>query len=296
MAILFTGDLHGAAGIKRLDPVSFPEGEVLDRKDFVIIAGDFGVIQAHGGITREEHHLLEWLSQRPWTTLFIDGNHEHMPRLLSLPLEDRFGGRVGRAARNVYYLRRGERYDIDGRLLLCLGGAFSIDRANRVCGETWFQEEIPTLLDVEATKRSAAKGPVDVMLTHTCPSDIKTLLPLYLNSMSDPTEHILSELRPLAQPRFWIFGHHHVNWRGYEEGIHYTCLFDEIALLDPKLGIIPLGKKPLTRTKVQGAALIISASNDKQVTPKPKRPVTSTRTTLPTVSTPSDGFRTWGGE
>ena len=239
MAILITGDTHGAKGIYRLDSAHFPEGDILDRDDFVIIAGDFQLIYAHGGITKDEQNMLEWLSGRPWTTLFIDGNHEHMPRLRSLPLEERFGGKVGRAAANVFYLRRGERYFIDDRTILCLGGARSIDHNRRIPGETWFDDEIPSEADVQATERGAARGPVDLFLTHTCPPDIKFQLPIHnRNDISDPTEHILAELRPLVKPRHWVFGHFHVNWKVRDGGTDYTCLFDEIALLDPRTVVV----------------------------------------------------------
>lgn len=298
MAILFTGDMHGAKGIHRLDPAVFPEGETLDRNDYLIIAGDFQLIYAHGGMTKEEQKWLEWLSARPWTTLFIDGNHEHMPRLRSLPLEKRFGGTVGKAAENVYYLLRGERYLIDERSFLCLGGAHSIDRTKRIPGETWFEEEVPTSADVLAAERSAQLGTVDVLLSHTCPTDIKFQLPIRpRNDISDPTEHILASLRPLAQPRHWIFGHFHVNWKGSFAGITYTCLFDEIALLDPKLGIIPLGKKAMTKPVSGQAATPLSASaTSAEKLPKPSRlAVQPAAGTAPAV-TPEGGFGTWGGE
>jgi len=299
MAILFTGDMHGARGIHRLDPASFPEGEVLDRDDFVIIAGDFQVIYDHGGLTRDEQQMLDWLSARPWTTLFIDGNHEHMPRLRSLPLEKRFGGMVGRASANVYYLLRGERYEIDGRSILCLGGAHSIDRDRRTPGETWFEEEVPTRDDVMAAWKGAEQGPVDVFLTHTCPTDIKFQLPIHArNDISDPTEHILAELRPVVQPRHWIFGHFHVNWRWREGGIDYTCLFDEIALLDPKLGIVPLGKKPMTRcpSGPRPAEPAPAGTTAPAKLPKPSRMAPSPSAPETSGPVPDKGFGTWGGE
>lgn len=295
MAILITGDMHGEKGIHRLDPVSFPEGNVLDRDDFVIIAGDFQLIYAHGGMTKHERMWLEWLSERPWTTLFIDGNHEHMPRLKSLPLEERFGGTVGRAAPNVYYLLRGERYVIDDRSILCLGGAHSIDRDRRIPGESWFHEEVPGESDVMAARKAAARGPVDLFLTHTCPTDIKFQLPIQSrNDISDPTEHILAELRPLVQPRYWVFGHFHVNWKGRENGIEYICLFDEIALLDPKLGIIPLGKKPMTKQppKSDPAGMTTAPTEPSGKLPKPSRLPQS----QPSPEIPQKGFATWGGE
>lgn len=37
--------------------------------------------------SNEEKYWLDWLGDRPWTTLFVDGNHECFPHLAELPVQ-----------------------------------------------------------------------------------------------------------------------------------------------------------------------------------------------------------------
>lgn len=63
-----TGDLHGPAGLEKLRERS--EGK---RGDYLIVAGDFGY---PWDFSEEEHDEIVWLESRPYTVLFVDGNHE----------------------------------------------------------------------------------------------------------------------------------------------------------------------------------------------------------------------------
>ena len=89
MALFVTGDTHGALKytslaklnadgyIRRLSPSSFPEQNDLSKSDYVIICGDFGgVFSASTKTTRElpdDKNDLDWLENRPFTTLFVPG-------------------------------------------------------------------------------------------------------------------------------------------------------------------------------------------------------------------------------
>ena len=73
--IYCTGDTHG--NWNRFSTDIFPEQKEMTRDDFVIICGDFGL----WADTKEEKYWLDWLNDKPFTTLFIDGNHENFSRL-----------------------------------------------------------------------------------------------------------------------------------------------------------------------------------------------------------------------
>lgn len=110
MKIFVTGDLHGEEGISRLSAKNWPVGRRLTKEDVVLVAGDFGL--AFSG-DKTENHWLDWLEEKQWTTLFIDGNHENFPLLLSYPEEERFSGPVGVLRPSVLHLRkRGHIYTI----------------------------------------------------------------------------------------------------------------------------------------------------------------------------------------
>ncbi len=88
--IFVTGDVHGD-WMRRLNTRAFFEQKELGlTKDaYVLILGDFGIWDN----SKEEKHNLDWLESKPFTTLFIDGNHENYDILDALPVEEWQGGR-----------------------------------------------------------------------------------------------------------------------------------------------------------------------------------------------------------
>ena len=122
MAIFITGDTHG--DFTRFKKKIFYEQAELTKDDCVMIAGDFGGIWDGGA---EERHWLDWLEAKPFTTLFVSGNHENFDMLAEFPIEDWHGGRVQRVRPSVIHLMRGQIYDIQGRTFFTMGGASSHD-------------------------------------------------------------------------------------------------------------------------------------------------------------------------
>ena len=129
--IYITGDTHGHV-IDRLSSLSFPEQNHMQGDDnYVIIAGDFGGIWERTMSGREEY-LLKWLDKRPFTTLFVDGNHENFDRLYSYPVEEWNGGKVHRIRPTVIHLMRGQVFTLEGKKIFAFGGARSHDIAGGI--------------------------------------------------------------------------------------------------------------------------------------------------------------------
>ena len=61
-----------------------------------------------------------------------------------LPRERKFGGTVGVGGENIFWLRRGEIYEIAARRFLCFGGALSVDKAHRIPGLSRWVREVPS--------------------------------------------------------------------------------------------------------------------------------------------------------
>ena len=81
MAVFLTGDIHGLIDDPdRFEVWNFPEGENLTRNDYVIVLGDFGMPFD----MMESDDDLRKLASKPWTTLFVDGNHERFDFLIRL--------------------------------------------------------------------------------------------------------------------------------------------------------------------------------------------------------------------
>ena len=79
--IYITGDCHG--DYRRFRKDIFPEQKDMTKEDYVIICGDFGFWDR----SREQEYWMRWLEERPFTALWVDGNHENFDLLSEYPAE-----------------------------------------------------------------------------------------------------------------------------------------------------------------------------------------------------------------
>jgi hypothetical protein len=135
--IYLTGDTHGYKGLNRFYPQNFPIGNTLTKQDTMVILGDFGIPWSNNGSDR---YWLEWLNEMPWTTVFIDGNHENFNTLNQYPVKEWNGGRIHEIKSSIYHLIRGEVFTIEGNTILAAGGAESIDKESRIPYKEWWQQ------------------------------------------------------------------------------------------------------------------------------------------------------------
>lgn len=232
MAIYLTGDIHGMVDDpERFDVWSFPEGEELTRDDYLIVLGDFGMPYD----TLEDESDLRDLAMKPWTTLFIDGNHERHDYLASLLESEWHGGVVHKYPRykNIIHLMRGEVYEIDGYRFFCMGGAQSMDKAIQQEWGTWFPEELPDDAEYTNALDNLAKNDwqVDFVLTHTCAN---RMLESALGNngllngeiITDELTDFLDDLEDRLQYKHWFFGHFH-NDCELDDG--HTVLYQSIV-------------------------------------------------------------------
>lgn len=82
--IHITGDCH--SNFERFNRRIFPEQDEMTKEDCVIICGDFGGVWNKDEESKQETMVLNWLECKPFTTLFVDGNHENFDRLYSYPV------------------------------------------------------------------------------------------------------------------------------------------------------------------------------------------------------------------
>ena len=81
--IYVTGDCHG--NFQKFSTEQFPEQQKLTKDDYVIVCGDFGGVWNYEKESNNEKYWLDWLNDKPFTTLFVDGNHENFDRLYNYP-------------------------------------------------------------------------------------------------------------------------------------------------------------------------------------------------------------------
>ena len=120
--IYITGDTHG--GFQRFGSKYFPQQTQMGRNDYMIICGDFGGLWDGG---QKDQHWLDWLAEKPFTTLFVDGNHENFDLLNALPEKEWHGGRVHEVRENILHLMRGQIFTFSGLTWFTMGGASSHD-------------------------------------------------------------------------------------------------------------------------------------------------------------------------
>lgn len=229
--IFLTGDLHGGIDIDKLSTKSFILQKDLSKEDYLIICGDFGCIWDGGA---KDDRWLKWLEKRNFTTLFIDGNHENFDLLYQYPLEEKFGGTVGRISESIYHLRRGEIYVIDGKRFFTFGGAQSIDKHLRRASISWWSQEMPSQDEMDYGLEHLVKKhfKIDVVLTHSCPYDVFHHV---VNNEKNVTEleRYLNNIKFLLEengvPYKWYFGHFH---RDKRIGENFTCLYNTILKLE----------------------------------------------------------------
>jgi len=234
--VFVTGDIHGNPQLN-LSSKDFPEGKDLTKQDVVIILGDFGILW-HKFRTKEEDYFLKWLDDKPWTTLFIDGNHENFDILNTLPQKYIFGSPVGIVGHSIFHLKRGFVYRINKRNILALGGAHSHDRIYRKWGESMWKDEEITDDDIERATQSLEKVAfeVDYIMSHCAPFEYaKYAIPKeFAGSFSmDPSEERLSILKNTNDIKFkkWFFGHYHNNIDDPFMN-QWTCLYDKVMELE----------------------------------------------------------------
>lgn len=133
--IYITGDTHGEYDgfLNRLK--QYP----IAKDDVVIVCGDFGFVWD------SPYHLcsLEKLNAEPFIIAFVDGNHEDYDLLYTYPIVEWNGGKAHKITENIYYFMRGQRFVIEGKSFFTMGGAYSIDKAMRVEGKSWWKQELP---------------------------------------------------------------------------------------------------------------------------------------------------------
>lgn len=240
--IIVTGDIHGNP-FQRLNVENFPEGKTFTKEDYVIILGDFGLVWDNSAM---EHSCLDWLENKPWTTLFIDGNHENYDLLNKFPIEEWGGGRVQKIRSSVIHLLRGEVYDIGGYKFLAMGGARSHDiqdgilevgdprikiwkkddfKLFRINHISWWEEEIPNEEERKNALKNLAENDykVDYILTHEAPSSDVVLMDHLLYHPDEYSKWLEMEIRQKVKYKKWFFGHYHLNLDVNEKE---TCLFE----------------------------------------------------------------------
>jgi len=204
----------------------FPEQKKLTKNDYLIICGDFGGIWDN---SPEEKYWIKWLTNKSFTTLFIDGNHENFDLLDQYKVSLWNGGKVHRITESVYHLMRGQVFNIDGIKIFTMGGASSHDKDTRVEFRSWWKQEIPN--DEEYNEALAnldkTNWEVDLVISHCAPDSIQRELAYWYEH--DKLTNFLEIISQDLTFKHWFIGHYHINQQINDK---YFALYSDIKKLN----------------------------------------------------------------
>ena len=231
--IYITGDTH--AEFRRFNTMNFPEQKEMTKDDYVIICGDFGGVwfDKNHPYFKEQKSWLDWLELKPFTTLFVDGNHENFDLLYAMPVENWHGGKVHKVNTSVFHLMRGEMFNIDGLKFFTFGGASSHDiddgiiddkdwkkeakrfkklgktmfRVNHV---SWWEQELPSDDELTHATETLEKYnyECDFFVSHCCATSTLTLMGYH---GIDKLTQYFERIKPYIKYKKHFFGHYHDN-------------------------------------------------------------------------------------
>ena len=119
---------------------------------------------------------------------------------------------------HLLFAKNGEIYHIDGKKVLVMGGAYSIDKIYRIHNNLrWFPEEQPNQQDKDFCERNLETHhwKVDAVLSHTCPFKYiprETFIPnIDQNSVDNTTEKWLDKIEDNLEYNKWFCGHYHTD-------------------------------------------------------------------------------------
>lgn len=238
MSIWVTGDIHG-------DPRRFSTDSFYEQKEFsgnknenaLIILGDFGLVWNRNEESKMEKWWLDWLEDKPFTTVFVDGNHENHTRLNEYPVKEWNGGKIHEIRPHVLHLMRGEVFTIEGKKFFAFGGASSHDISDgildvedpdwnqkahaldkqgkymyRIKGLSWWPEEMPSEEEMQNGIENLKKhdNKVDYIITHSPSASVIAMLGQGLYEHDKLTRY-LEEIKQNTKYKLHMCGHMHID-------------------------------------------------------------------------------------
>lgn len=216
---LVVGDIHGE--FAKLNKII---NRRRDSIDMILQCGDWGYWPKFHGTTYVDRVTGKVKIENNYNVkngktkiYFCDGNHEDHESLNKLESNE--------IIPNIFYMKRGTTLTLDdGRVVLFIGGASSIDKEFRTPGYDWFPEEAITQQDIY----NLPDMKIDIVISHTCPREFYNKLKFRNNFVSlkvnDPSMDALSYVLNKYKPPLWYFAHFHLFKQGYDSNCRWTAL------------------------------------------------------------------------
>ena len=226
-----TGDCHGV-----FEKVKYLSRNIKD-PCILFILGDVGLNWDFGVFDKKRKSELS--SYKNISFICLRGNHDaNHQKMKNYKVVKKYCGKmyVEKEYPNIYFTKDGEIYNIEGKKILCIGGAYSVDKQYRLeNGWTWFEDEQPQIEDKKNTYKNLLKHDftVDYVFYHTCPMSVRPDY-AFLNCISQESVDTSTEewMESLVNDGLvfdkWFCGHYHV------DAVHgrYNFLYNNLLKLD----------------------------------------------------------------
>jgi predicted phosphodiesterase len=183
--ITLIGDVHG----KTKEYI-----DIACQHEYTVQIGDMGFEYNHCKSLNPDNHV------------FIGGNHDNYDIIDSCP---NYLGRFGNALLN-------------GIPFFFVGGAFSIDKAHRIEGKSWWRKEELTHEECAKCMELYYQTLPRIVLSHDCPA----VASQKLFNISDRTitRQLMGQMWARWRPEIWIFGHWHESNTKIISNTTFVCL------------------------------------------------------------------------
>lgn len=211
MKTLIVGDIHGDWG--KLNALITKK-----QPDMVLQCGDFGwwpKMEVVKPVLYGRQKLWSLNGVKPGNSkiYWCDGNHEEHPLLMQ-------DGEIHEMYSNIYHASRGSTLTLpDGRNIMFIGGADSIDKSMRTPGHDWFPEEN---INNEQYDRLMSCDKIDIVISHTAPDSFDVVGSE--GKIKDLNRVALDAVLEKYKPSLWYFGHWHKHQTGKHNDTYWTCL------------------------------------------------------------------------
>jgi UDP-2,3-diacylglucosamine pyrophosphatase LpxH len=223
--LIFIGDVHGELG-----ELTNKLGKYNINNSTFIQVGDFGVgFKNKENETTELIELNDCLKTNGNLMYVIRGNHDNPAY---------FDGNFSYS--NLIFLKDYSLLEIDGRKILLVGGAISIDRSIRKLNVNYWDKEAFIFRELKLKSALSGIDKLDIVVTHSCPGEFE---PVELNSLvmsyGMRDNGLITELKKergalsmlmytliglKLKPAHWYYGHFHYSFNNNYKGLKYHLL------------------------------------------------------------------------
>lgn len=233
---LVTGDTH-AETARRLAMFNETVPDYEPSETAIIILGDVGFHWYHN---KKDWKLKHQAAEFGYTLYCLRGNHEDRAantKDIEFVYDDFVHGYVyvEKEFPNIkYFSDEVAEYEIMGKSILCIPGAYSIDKWYRLqMGWQWFAQEQLTAEEMARAEKDFCGKHYDLVLSHTCPIDWEPS-DLFLRGIDqskvDKTMEVwMKKFRNMINWGIWLFAHYHTDRL---ERPHVEIFYEEVENLD----------------------------------------------------------------